>query len=119
MKPFDLEEALAGEPVVTRDGRKVTHITKIPNHNFIVGIIEDVKQIPQWASSGNFLNDHYTHPCDLFMYIEKKSVWLNVYEDIHDNTFTLGIQHLSLEKAKLNISNDKTYLKTIEITNEI
>ena len=118
MKPFNLEEALDGKPVVTRDGRKVTHITKMPNNNFIVGIIEGVPQIPQWAVNGNFLNDHYTHPCDLFMFIEKKSVWVNIYEDLYDNTFALGLQHLSLEKAKLNISNDKTYIKTIEITNE-
>ena len=26
MRPFDLEKALAGEPVVTRDGKKVTEI---------------------------------------------------------------------------------------------
>jgi hypothetical protein len=117
MKPFNLEEALDGKPVVTRDSRKVTHITRIPNNNFIVGIIEDVKQIPQWALNGKFLNDHYTHPCDLFMFIEKKSVWANVYESIND-----GILFLMTYSSKEEASKSKhlgIYIKTIEITNEI
>jgi hypothetical protein len=118
MKPFNLEEALDGKPVVTRDSRKVTHITRIPNNNFIVGIIEDVKQIPQWALNGKFLNDHYTHPCDLFMFIEKKSIWVNVYG--YQKTLTVGFAYETQEDAFLNKDYaGLEYIKTIEITNEI
>jgi hypothetical protein len=41
MKPFDLEKALAGQPVVTRDGRKVLelhlykNVTEFPLHRHI------------------------------------------------------------------------------------
>lgn len=43
MKPFDLEKALAGERVVTRDGDEVTQITKfdlIRSEYFIRGVVE-------------------------------------------------------------------------------
>lgn len=121
MKPFNIDLALQGEPVITRDGRKVTYITKIPNHNFIVGIIEGIPQITQWAVNGNFLNDHYTHLCDLFMFIEKKSVWVNVYES-EDNTDEFQVYTSRLHPTKesaLAHRKDYNYIKTIEITNEI
>lgn len=120
MKPFNLEEAYAGKPVVTRDGRKVTHITRISNNNFIVGIIEDVKQIPQWSLSGKFLNDHYTHPCDLFMFEEKKSVWVNVYEVDNDfiDEFPISIGRMHSTKESALCSKNSKYIKTIEITDE-
>ena len=117
MKPFNLEEAYDGKNVVTRDGRKVTHITKIPNNNFIVGIIENVKKIPQWALNGKFLNDHYTHPCDLFMFIEKKSIWVNVYRT--EKTLSVGFAYETQEDALINKDYAQLeYIKTIEITDE-
>jgi endonuclease YncB( thermonuclease family) len=43
MKPFNLEAALRGEPVVTRDGRKVNQVTKFdvaPGHDSVVAVID-------------------------------------------------------------------------------
>lgn len=37
MKPFDLEKALAGEPVQLRDGRKAMFIGKIPDGILLEG----------------------------------------------------------------------------------
>jgi len=82
LKPFNLEKALAGEPVVTRDGRKVTEIihfkTAFNTLQNTVAVIdghfysfyENGKCMSQWDSE-----------FDLFMApkIIKKSGWLNVY----------------------------------------
>lgn len=114
MKPFDLSEALEGKPVVTRDGRKVTYITHL-SPRLIGGILENTEKISTWNSSGYFLNDSSTHSCDLFMYIEKKSVWVNVYEDEKGDLFLM--EHSSKDEAHKSIISG-TYIKTIEITNE-
>lgn len=96
MKPFDLEKALAGEPVVTRDGRPV----KIAGYNpdaddyaKIVGWVDgDTKS---WDSNGEyFIAKSNT---DLFMAEKpkvKKEGWVNVYPD--DDVF----MYPSLEEAE-------------------
>ena len=46
MKPFDLEAAKAGAPIVTRDGRPakfIAHVAEVhPNHRLLVLIDGDV-----------------------------------------------------------------------------
>jgi hypothetical protein len=81
MKPFDLKKALAGEPVVTRDGRPV----KIAGYN------EDAKEywhsLLGWADgvfcTWNLCGSHYTtsgNRNDLFMATTERVEWVVVYE---------------------------------------
>lgn len=78
MKPFDLEAAKRGEPIVTRDGRET----------FFVGICKGDRPIVVCDSAGNLtrlLHDgDYTangaHMYDLFMAPKKRTVWVNLYE---------------------------------------
>lgn len=81
MKPFDLEKALAGEPVVTRDGREVTQVTKFD-------LIDDVYMIHAviYGDLESFtLNGEYSKgkesELDLFMAPKKLSGFINVYAD--------------------------------------
>ena len=77
MKPFNLEEALAGKPVVTRDGRKV----KIAGYNpetseefdSVVGWADGGSRC--WSEDGLYIPDG-DHECDLFMAPETKDVWV-------------------------------------------
>lgn len=82
MKPFDLELALAGCPVVTRDGREVTQITlfKIPCDP-VVGVVDGM--LITWPKSGEYQTSEKS-VLDLFMAPKKRTVWVNVYpEECH------------------------------------
>jgi hypothetical protein len=118
MKPFDLEKALAGAKVVTRDGREVTQLTRFDVYgNYpLIGIIN--KQRESFQLNGQF-GDNKESNWDLFMAPEKKSIWINVYED--NLRKQLGIvAHCSLDQAIKHkfTPNGFDYIKTVEITNE-
>lgn len=63
MKPFDLEAALNGAPVVTRDGAKVYELRRsdylswLYNEPMLFGFFEDgvVIEFGSWPESGMFL----------------------------------------------------------------
>ena len=81
MKPFDLEKALAGEPVVTRDGRPVKIAGYNPDANVYSKITGWVNgEVKAWGSVGDFYS--LTSGFDLFMAEKpkvKKEGWVNVY----------------------------------------
>jgi hypothetical protein len=121
MKPFSLKHALAGEPVITRDGRKVTYLTKleqVPGYQ-VAGVIENTESIARWTENGYFLRECSNHVADLFMYVEKNSLWVNVYEGRFSGQLCTST-HGTLNEANQNklLINGFDYLKTIEITNE-
>lgn len=115
-KPFNLEEALNGAKVVTRDGREVTQL-----HKFITidkmklfGVIDE--QVYCWDENGkNLFADKIEY--DLFIAVETKSVWVNMYVD--DNRLWIGEAYPSKEEAIKNIHKGINYIKTIEITDEL
>lgn len=65
MKPFNLEEALNGAKVVTRDGREVTQLIKFnaDEHETLYGVAN--KEIISWDDKGKFQFDD--HILDLFI----------------------------------------------------
>lgn len=75
-KSFNLEQALAGKPVVTRDGRIVEQLTKFDTSDefCIFGVVD--KKIYSYLENGNQWNTIESEE-DLFMAPEKK--WVNVY----------------------------------------
>jgi hypothetical protein len=92
MKPFDLEKALAGEPVVTRDGRPV----KIAGYN--PHAVEGVrilgwagKTSRSWYYDGKYTEAENGHDADLFMAEKpkvKKEGWVNLYKSKKGFLFT-------------------------------
>lgn len=77
MKPFNLQEALTGKPVVTRDGRPVTKITNFGITDYpLVGVLG--KEIEGWRVDGSYCPPANTRK-DLFMAPEKKEGWVNLY----------------------------------------
>ena len=74
MKPFNLEEALAGKPVRTRDGRPVVfgaYNPEVKNADAIIGWLGDC--VYTWRSNGAYVA-HEDSPADLFMVSEKHKV---------------------------------------------
>lgn len=116
MKPFNLSDALAGKPVVTRDGRTVSKVVLVDDtlEHCLVAVISGK------MFAHNRQGQQYTtteSDKDLFMASTKKSVWVNVY----DEGGKLGVSKVKYdteEECLQNITRKGKYIKTIEITNE-
>ena len=79
MKPFDLEAAKRGEPIVTRGGEAAKFIAHVPDAEIVFrvvvmldGVIECYCEDGRYRLSGK-------STCDLFMETSKRTVWVNVY----------------------------------------
>lgn len=117
-KEFNLEEALNGAKVVTRDGREVTQLTKFKSieEHCLYGVLED--EIHSWHKNGTFYK-HTKNNTDLFLAVEPKSVWMNIYLSDLGGLMTSS-PCSSKEQAIQTITKGAyySYLKTIEITDE-
>lgn len=80
MKPFNLQEALAGKPVVTRDGRKISRVVHFPEASpgWRVVVLAGTGVFGT-TESGSYCVDVESNSHDLFMASEKKEGWVNVY----------------------------------------
>ena len=82
MKPFDLEVAKAGAPLVTRDGRPakfIAHVAEAHLSQRLLVLIDG--GVYTKFESGKYSNSpaHVSHH-DLFMAPVKRTVWVNLYE---------------------------------------
>ena len=80
MKPFDLERAKAGDPIVTRDGRNARFIAYIPEagESYRVVVLIEGKETPCLLDENG--RRQYTHDnAQLFMAPTKRDGWVNVY----------------------------------------
>ena len=80
MKPFNLQEALAGKPVVTRDGRTVTalHLFDCDLKFPLGAVIESCSCIYAFRKDGTWTSEPSEY--DLFMASVEKTVWVNLYQ---------------------------------------
>lgn len=103
LKPFDLEAALRGEPVVTRDGRPVTQVTKFDVTSIfrIVGVVNS--KVEYWTENGYYHPDYSGNSSDLFMVTKtvKKEGWVNLYKsDDEEIAVFTGHGHNTKEAAE-------------------
>lgn len=116
MKPFNLKDALAGKPVVTRDGIPVTQLhlfedvsTEISLYGVIDGgLMGFTKEGKNYNSRGTFntLND-------LFMASVKVEKWVNIYRN--GMIFSGQMLYDSRQEAKDSIGNKSQYFDTVRI----
>lgn len=111
MKPFDLELALAGDPVVTRCGRMVSHVREVDCQ-----IIAEVKGAGDriYTRAGKYSDGFADDSLDLFMVEPRNELWVNVYRDLGDGDLYIDHGHPSEDAAKLH-SDTVCYVKTIKI----
>jgi hypothetical protein len=108
MKPFNLQEALAGKPVVTRDGRKVTDIHHFPGgSNYTIAAVTDRGDLLTFASTGEFNGlNHIPNSQDLFMASDKKEGWINLYPVKYGPPIRGAIFHDTEQDARKHASSD-------------
>ena len=108
MKPFDLEAAKAGAPVVTRDGKKARIICSDLNNGeydliALVAHYSGREEIVSTKKDGRRLPNSERSTYDLFMASVKKEGWLNIYpkncsSDIHP---TRELADLSAQQSRV------------------
>jgi hypothetical protein len=112
MEKFNLERALAGEPVCTRDGREVTQLVNFDTifFNPIFGVVDG--RVESWFKDGSY-SESETTPFDLFMKPKENAIWVNVYKDYKGKLFT-GCSHDS-EKEAVEAIGAYPKIRTIKI----
>lgn len=122
MKPFDLQKALEGHSLVTRDGRKATLVTY--NEEQPYPLYVNVKThrgytLPFYYDKNGICNLSHVRDYDLFLK-EDKLGYINIYQYLNHGEvcyISSSTVYPTKEKALSNKDNDIfKYLKTIEIT---
>jgi len=116
MKEFNLQAALAGEPVVTRDGRKITdlHYFKDVKTKFsLVVHIENNSSVDHYTIKGTWTEDFENQELDLFMFEPEK--WINIYHSAVRDEAWCSRFYESEKEARENII-DGNYQTTIQLT---
>lgn len=117
MKPFNLQEALEGKSVITRDGHKITSIHHFkhsesthPVYAHIEGSsrVEKFNVEGKWSASGTL-----THELDLFM--EDEEYWINVYWDAENRRIWTIRLWESEEKALAGRDKGNQCLATLKV----
>jgi hypothetical protein len=115
MKKFNLQEALAGEPVISREGKQVTqlHLFEVnPSSNYsLYGVVDG--HVESFTKDGKWDKDSNEGSRDLFM--GPDSIYINIYKLISGD-YTIGSNHNTKEEAaKAALGLEDTYVKTVEI----
>jgi hypothetical protein len=126
-KKFNLEEALNGAKLETREGLKVKSIHLIENTNNpnpLIVVLEntDGDDITNCTVNGRFWNDTTDSNLDLFIVKEVKTHYVNVYKDFKTGQVTIGGRpYDTFEEATISVleGNSTKYLKTISFTDEL
>jgi hypothetical protein len=119
MKPFDLEKALAGEPVITRAGRPAKiagYSSDVRYEHRVLGWVDN--QVRGWYENGNY-DGISQHPTDLFMAEKpkvKKEGWVNVYNR-PDASLPPKLSNAYIDEASARKSAIKSdaYVDTVKI----
>lgn len=121
LKPFNLEEAKAGKPICTRDGRKARIICydKKGDSDPIIALIENHLKDEEIIYHYNINGGIYTNMesiDDLCMLPEKHEGWVNVYKGI-DGEITIGQYPYLTEETCRNVARKEDgYIGTTKVT---
>jgi inorganic pyrophosphatase len=117
MKPFNLEEAISGKPLITRNGRKVLKFHYFDLEGMdecIVAVIEGFKSIYVFHKNGRYFKDEEDIN-DLCM--AEPETWINVYYSKTQDKIYNSVKYNSEEEAKENIvTTMSSYLTTVQIS---
>ena len=77
--PFNLERARAGEPIVTRNGRKAKFIAYVPDAQlFNERVVFLLDHRIKTTCADGFSYPAHENKSDLFMAEKKRTVWVNI-----------------------------------------
>ena len=124
MKPFNLEQAKAGKPICTRDGRPARIICfDAQNEDFpIVALITDDEgdETPEtYTAHGGYYTNAGQRDSDLMMVTQERTVWVNLYRSVDGRGCYVGSTTADTEQEALDNRNTGTcYIGTFPITYE-
>ena len=127
-KKFNLEEALNGAKLETREGLKVKYVHLIENINNphpLVVVLEDSDggdSISNYTVDGRYWSDGGDSKLDLFIVKEPKVYYANVYKDFKTRQVTLGGNLFDTEEDAIESAVEggfMQYFKTISFTDEL
>lgn len=118
MRKFDLQAALSGAKLVTRDGREVTDFKecgrhKIYKYSAIVGGMNTL----HFTENGCFSKHHRNSPRDLLLAeTQTRTMWVNVYQFPDGTLFLSKYLFETIEQAEKNTYTETaTYHATVQI----
>jgi hypothetical protein len=120
-KPFDLEAAKRGEPIMMEDGRPAKFLFHVPETKEIYvltqfcGMAQEVVLVRQ--ENGNTRIASHTR---VLMAPKKTTLWFNIYRHEDGHLYSLGGSHQSSESAMNGCTNgfgrvSSNYVKTVTI----
>jgi hypothetical protein len=115
MDKFDLQRALDGESVCTKDGRDVTQLTcfkDVLQRDCVYGVVSN--EIKCWAIDGSYFLNASDSELDLFMKPKENAIWVNLYKSKEGHLYTTGVEYPNEESAKES-ADEFGYLRTIKI----
>lgn len=99
MKPFNLERALAGDPVVNADGDEYIEFRHLPSARDGYQVVCVRKHSGYLACFTEDARDYPGHPPLLFMAPKKRTVWGRLLRNRHDGV--LFFLHTVFESKEL------------------
>lgn len=106
MRPFDLEAAKAGKPVITREGNPVRLVCfDMQRDQPILGLIKNgtgKEEVNSWGSNGSYWHDNSGSGNDLLMAPEEITLWINLYKSGVSGTICAAVPFKSQEVAEAN-----------------
>lgn len=116
MKPFDLEKALAGHPIVYRNGRKPKewHYLKFLDGEYCVVTVNELGSTEWCTVNGeNACNDNH----DLFLAPKEETLWVAVAKKAIGNVCATSNAVENLEELKLSCK--ETHYTYHQITRKV
>lgn len=107
MKPFNLERALAGDPVITRRGDRVIEIKSLITGQLVV-VFKGTsgKMQSYFYSEGGRFYLGFDSPHDLCMAPVKKKVWTAIFGNPNGTLFAKASDTLELHNSRLRLFQD-------------
>jgi hypothetical protein len=99
MKPFNLEAAKRGEPIITRNGGMVTEFHHFKTEGSKKPCIAIIDGMPHWFGKDGVWIDDEDSAEDLFMAPKKRTVHVQVYGKEGDSDFP-GLKAYAFENAE-------------------
>lgn len=121
---FNLEKAKQGKPVCNGYGMDVRILCydlkddKYPIAGAVTDPETNRETLQKYTLDGYVIGDGANNNGDLFMKLEKRKMWVNVYSEYSDSRvrcFGDLTPYKAEEEAKANIGDPKNYIATVPI----
>lgn len=117
--PFDLERALAGEEVITREGREAKFVYRSPLHErrsllFIISPGTDAEYDQWYWPNGTVDDDDEIIEHDLFMKPKTRTCYANISGSLKNYNIISSHIFFIESQAKERALVTKNFIKTIE-----